>query len=89
MSIPADVQAAYAGWALPGAAADPAPLPSRQPERRAAPPLPPPSPALLSVLQGEVQQLWHSVVGGELPGSHLQTYEGAAGAPACAASAAG
>lgn len=77
----ADVQAAYAGWALPGAAADPGPAAPKQPQA-AVPPLPPPSPALLSVLQGEVQQLWHSVVGGSLPASQLQTYEGAAGAPA-------
>ncbi|KAL4452766.1 hypothetical protein ABPG75_008428 [Micractinium tetrahymenae] len=75
----ADVQAAYAGWALPGAAADPAPAPAaalEQPQQlRAAPPLPPPSPALLSVLQGEVHQLWHSVFATPLPASSLQSYE--------------
>lgn len=72
----ADVQAAYAGWALPGAAADAGSAPTAPPQpRRAPPPLPSPSPALLSVLQGEVQQLWHSVVGDQLPASQLQTYE--------------
>lgn len=87
---PAKVQASYAGWAPPSDApytSVPAAVQQEQRQQgdsaggqQEIAPLSLQATALLSVLQGEVQQLWHNVIGDGLPTSMLQSYEDVAAA---------